>query len=48
MYTLDYGVLYISYSAVLEWYNDVSLISHTKNSKFISGYVFTLGGVDVS
>jgi hypothetical protein len=36
------------YPFVLEEYNDVNRISIIKDTKSMSGYVFTFGSVDVS
>jgi len=36
------------YPAVLEEYSDANWISDMKDSKSISGYVFTLGGATIS
>jgi hypothetical protein len=47
-YTLNYGVHYIRYTAVLEGYSDTNWISNTNDTKSTSGYVFTLGGAAVS
>jgi hypothetical protein len=47
-YTLNYGVHYTRYPAVLEGYSDANWISDTNDTKSTSGYVFTLGGVAVS
>ena len=47
-YTLNYGLHYTRYPAVLEGYSDANWISDTKDTKSMSGYVFTLGGVAVS
>jgi len=47
-YTLDYERYYAGYTTILEGYSDAYSISNTKNSKSISGYVFTHSGVIVS
>ena len=47
-YTLNYGLHYTRYPAVLEWYSDANWISDTKDTKSTSGYAFTLSGVAVS
>ena len=47
-YTLNYGLHYTRYLAVLEEYSDANWISNTKDTKSTSGYVFTLGGAAVS
>ena len=47
-YTLNYGLHFTRYPAILEGYSDASWISDTKNTKSTSGYVFTLGGVVIS
>jgi hypothetical protein len=46
--TMDYGIHYSSYPAVLEGYNDANWISDVDELYAISGYVFTLGGAAVS
>ena len=47
-YTINYGLHYTRYPAVLEGYSDANWISDTKDSKSRSGYVFTFGGAIVS
>ena len=47
-YTLNYGLHYTQYPAVLERYSDANQVSNTKDTKSTSGYVFTLGGAVVS
>jgi hypothetical protein len=47
-YTLNYGVHYTRYPAVLEGYSDANWISDTNDTKSMSEYVFTLGGAAVS
>ena len=47
-YTVNYGLHYTRYPAVLEGYSDANRISDIKDTKSTSGYVFTLGGVTVS
>ena len=47
-YTLNYGLHYTWYLAVLEGYSDANWISDTKDTKSTSGYVFTLCGAVVS
>ena len=47
-YTQNYGLHYSKYPVVLEGYCDANWISDTKDSKFTSGYLFTLGGGAVS
>ena len=47
-YTLNYGLHYTRYPAVLEGYSDANWIFDTKDTKSTSGYVFTLGGAAVS
>lgn len=44
-YTLYYRLYYTKYLVVLEGYSDANWISNLKDTKYISGYVFTLGGV---
>jgi hypothetical protein len=46
--TMDYGVHYSGYPAVLEGYNDANWISDMDELYATSGYVFTLGGAAVS
>jgi hypothetical protein len=46
--TMDYGIHYSSYPAVLEGYNDANWISDVDELYAISRYVFTLGGAVVS
>ena len=46
-YTLNYGLHYTRYPFVLREYNDVNWIFVTKDTKSMSGYVFTFGGADV-
>jgi hypothetical protein len=47
-YTLNYGLHYTRYPFVLREYNDVNCIFVTKDTKSMSGYVFTFGGAAVS
>ena len=47
-YTLNYGLHYLRYPVVLEGYSDANWISDTNDSKFTSGYVFTIGGDAIS
>ncbi|KAK6142781.1 hypothetical protein DH2020_023129 [Rehmannia glutinosa] len=47
-YTLEFGLHYTSYPAVLEGYTDANWISNSKDSHSTSGYVFTIGGGIVS
>ena len=47
-YTKNYRFHYSKYPVVLEGYCDANWISDTKDSKSISGYLFTLGGEVVS
>lgn len=47
-YTLDWGIHYTEFSAILEGYCDANWISDTNESKSTSGYVFTLAGGAVS
>ncbi|XP_031129527.1 secreted RxLR effector protein 161-like [Ipomoea triloba] len=47
-YTRDLGLHYARYSVVHEEYSDASSISDIKDSKFMSGYVFTLAGAAVA
>jgi hypothetical protein len=46
--TMNYGIHYFGYPAVLEGYNDVNWISDTDGLYAMSEYVFTLGGTVVS
>jgi hypothetical protein len=46
--TMDYGIHYSRYHAVLEGYSDANLISDVDELYATSGYVFTLGGATVS
>ena len=43
-YTRNYGLHYTRYPEVLEGFSDANWISDVKDSKFTSGYVFTLAG----
>ncbi|KAK4395846.1 Retrovirus-related Pol polyprotein from transposon TNT 1-94 [Sesamum angolense] len=47
-YTSNYGLRATRYPAVLEGYSDANWISESKDTKSISGYVFTIGGGAVS
>jgi len=47
-YVLDYELHYTGYLKLLERYSDVNLISNTKDSRFIGGYVFTLSRAAIS
>ena len=47
-YTLNYGLHYTRYPAVLEGYSDANWISDTKDTKSMNRYVITLGGVVLS
>ena len=47
-YTKNYGLHYIRYPTVLEGYSDAKWIFDMKDTKSISGYVFTLSGAAVS
>jgi hypothetical protein len=46
--TMDYGIHYSGYPAVLEGYSDANWISDVEEMYAMSGYVFTLGGAAVS
>jgi hypothetical protein len=46
--TMDYGIHYSGYPAVLEGYNNANWISDVDELYATSGYVFTLGGAAVS
>ena len=48
MRTIDNGLHYERYPAILEGYCDANWISNSEESKSISGYVFTLGHVVIS
>ena len=43
--TMNYSILYCGFPAILERYNDANQIFDSNETKSISGYVFTLGGV---
>ena len=43
-YTWDYGLHFTIYHVVLKGYSDANWISNVKDSKSLSGYVFTLRG----
>jgi hypothetical protein len=47
-YTLNYGLHYTRYPFVLREYNEVNWIFVSKDTKSMSGYVFTFGGAAVS
>ena len=46
-YTLNYGLHYSRYPAVLEGYSDANWISDSKDTKSTNGHVFTIGGAAV-
>jgi hypothetical protein len=46
--TIDYGIHYSGYPAVLEGYSDTNWISDMDELYAMSGYVFTLGGATIS
>jgi hypothetical protein len=46
--TMEYGIYYSGFPAVLEGYNDANWISDLNELYATSGYVFTLGGAAVS
>jgi hypothetical protein len=46
--TMDYGIHYSGYPAVLEGYSDANWISDVDELYATSGYVFTLGGTTIS
>jgi hypothetical protein len=46
--TMEYGIHYFSFHAVLEGYSDANWISDLDKLYATSGYVFTLGGAAVS
>ena len=41
--TMNYGILYSGFLAVLEGYNDANQITDSNETKFTSDYIFTLG-----
>ncbi|XP_073024339.1 secreted RxLR effector protein 161-like [Primulina eburnea] len=47
-YTRDHGLYYTKYHAVIEGYSDANWISDMKDSKYISGFVFTLEGAAIA
>ena len=47
-YTLNNGLHYLRYPAVLEGYSDANWIFDTNDSKSTSGYVFTIGSAAIS
>ena len=47
-FACDYGLHYTRYPTIHEGYNDANWISNVKDSKYHSGYIFTLGGATVS
>ncbi|GKC88273.1 hypothetical protein Tco_1148922 [Tanacetum coccineum] len=46
--TMDYRLIYTGYPLVLEGYTDVSWISNIKDNSSTSGWVFLLGGGEIS
>jgi hypothetical protein len=46
--TMDYGIHYSRYPAVLEGYNDANWIFALDEFYAMSGYVFTLGDAAIS
>ena len=42
--TMNYGILYSGFPAMLEGYNNVNWISDSDEIKSTSSYIFTLGG----
>jgi hypothetical protein len=46
--TMDYGIHYSGYPAVLEGYSDANWISDVDELYATSGYVFTIGGAAIS
>ena len=46
--TQNYVLHYNKYPAVLEGYSDANWITRSTKTKFISGYVFTIGGGEIS
>ena len=46
--TQNYALHYNKYPAVLEGYSDVNWITGSTETKFISGYIFTIGGGAIS
>ena len=47
-YTINYGLHYTRYPAVLEGYSDANQIFDTKDTKSTSGYVFSLSDAAIS
>ncbi|XP_070033031.1 secreted RxLR effector protein 161-like [Nicotiana tomentosiformis] len=45
---MNYGILYSGFPYTLEGYSDANWISNSDETKFTSGYVFTLGGGAIS
>jgi len=46
--TINLGLFYSKFPAVLEGYSDASWITSTSDNKSTSGWVFTLGGGAIS
>ncbi|GJX93794.1 zinc finger, CCHC-type containing protein [Tanacetum coccineum] len=46
--TMDYSLIYTGYPSILEGYTDSSWISNTKDNSSTSGWVFLLGGGEIS
>ncbi|KAK6128742.1 hypothetical protein DH2020_037497 [Rehmannia glutinosa] len=46
--TMNYGIMYSGYLAILEGYSDANWISDSDEIKSTSGYIFTLGGGTVA
>lgn len=46
-YTINYGLHFTRYPAVLEGYSDANWILDTKDLKSTSDYIFTIGGVTI-
>nr|GEW99162.1 zinc finger, CCHC-type [Tanacetum cinerariifolium] len=46
--TMDYKLIYIVYPLVLEGYTDASWISNIEDNSSASGWVFLLGGGEIS
>lgn len=47
-YIINYGLHYTKYTVIFEGYSDTNWIFDSKDTKSISRYVFTLGGVAIS
>ena len=47
-FTFNYGLYYMRSPPALERYNDANWIPDTRDTKFTSDYIFTIGGAVVS